>query len=238
MQETQQQQQQRKRQRDKKKTSSNSTNDNSNSNSTNNSNSSKNSKTSNNSQSSTKKPAESIDSSSKQPITTIKKTLKLVIRKLPPDLTYEDYVGTLQEDETLSELVNKGKDTDNELDKFILDSYYITGHYSKKPFKSPIYSRCYYLINLDNKENESINLKKFVSILQDLEFKNSKTIKEIKKDEGDVEGEAEGHGDELSELEMERLQEIFKPVVEKALYYKMNYPHKQAKRADKINKIK
>ncbi|AGO12544.1 AaceriAER204Wp [[Ashbya] aceris (nom. inval.)] len=58
---------------------------------------------------------------------------KLVVRLLPPNLTEEEFYRTLC----------PRLPSEQFLEKTTRDRYYVPGHYSRKPFKLPTYSRCY-----------------------------------------------------------------------------------------------
>ncbi|AMD19072.1 HBR171Wp [Eremothecium sinecaudum] len=79
---------------------------------------------------------------------------KLVVRLLPPNLTSEMFFKSLQ--------ANLPSDTF--LDEFTTDQYFVQGHYSKKPFKLPKYSRCYFTLPDMN------NLQVLANILKDMAF--------------------------------------------------------------------
>ncbi|CCK72464.1 Upf3p KNAG_0K00990 [Huiozyma naganishii CBS 8797] len=75
---------------------------------------------------------------------------RVVMRLLPPNLTFEELCTTLKTEIT-SDFVSVYR---------ISDIYYVQGHYSVKAFNEPIFSRCYF--HFDDMEN----LKAFVMKLQ------------------------------------------------------------------------
>ncbi|CEP61223.1 Upf3p LALA0_S02e09516g [Lachancea lanzarotensis] len=80
---------------------------------------------------------------------------KIVIRLLPPDLTSEHFFETLQKE------LGAGA-------QFLADNvdsqYYVQGHYSRKPFKLPTYSRAYLTFY------ELSKLHEFVGKIKNLKF--------------------------------------------------------------------
>ncbi|SCV03441.1 LAMI_0H08174g1_1 [Lachancea mirantina] len=78
------------------------------------------------------KPGKKHGSGKKSVKTTVARH-KLIIRLLPPNLTQQEFL------ECISSVVEDGF-----LSRNVEDQYYMQGHYSKKPFKQPVYSRAYF----------------------------------------------------------------------------------------------